>query len=176
MTLSIRMKSLSRCTVVPISLIAVVSIVSTAGASSTSSPKKNGAYLCQVIPRVDRLVVTRDAPGGQFRFTFSTVVTVASDKLAREVATSACGLPHIAHGVYHCPGEFAVSYELDFAIRGEKGMGGELIIANPTGCELVTGLGTTRSTALRPGFYRLLGKAMGLKHAGRVTFAGSFSS
>jgi len=179
MTLSIRMKSLSRCTVVPISLIAVVSLVSSASASSTSStsaPKKNGAYLCQVIPRVDRLVVTRDAPGGQFHFTFSTVVTVTSDKLAREVATSVCGLPHIAHGVYHCPAEFAVSYELDFAIRGEKGMGGELIVANPTGCELVTGLGTTRSTALRPGFYRLLGKAMGLKHAGRVTFAGSFSS
>lgn len=179
MTMSIRMKSLTRCTVVPLTLIAVVSLVSSASASSTSSttsPKKSEAYLCQVISRVDRLIVTRDAPGSQFRFTFRTVVTVTSAKLAQEVATSACGLPDVTGGVHSCPAEFAVSYKLDFAVRGEKGMGGEFIVANPTGCELVTGLGTTRSTSLRPGFYRLLGKAMGLKNAGRSTFAGSFSS
>jgi hypothetical protein len=173
------MRSLTRCAVVPISLIAALSLASSAGASSTSSatsPKKSEAYLCQVIPRVDRLIVTRDAPGNQFRFTFPTVVTVTSAKLAREVATSACGLPQVTHGVYYCPAEFAVSYKLDFVIRGEKGMGGEYLVANPTGCELVTGLVTARSTASRPGFYRLLGRAMGLQHAGRSTFAGSSSS
>ena len=173
-----RLKRLRRSAIVPLSMVAVALLATGAVASSTpsSASTKTAAYLCQVIPRVDRLIVTRDAPGVQFHFTFPAVVTVASAAMAQDVASSACALPEVTKGVYHCPAEFAVSYTLDFAVRGEKGMGGESIVANPTGCELVTGLGATRVCALRPGFYRLLGRAIGIKRAERSTFAGSFSS
>jgi hypothetical protein len=121
-------------------------------------------------------MVTRHAPHSQFRFTFPAVVTVNSAAAARAVATAACALPLASTFPHSCPAEFAVSYQLDFAVRGEKGMGGESIVLNPTGCELVTGLGAARMAGLRPSFYRILGNAMGVKHAGQPTFAGTFKS
>jgi hypothetical protein len=179
MTMETPMKWLARSAVAPISLIAALGLAACANASSTTTSTnastKSGAYLCQVLPRVDRLIVTRHAPGSQFRFTFPTVVTVRNASLARGIAASACNLPKLPGGE-HCPAGFAVSYHLDFAIRGEKGMGGETIVANPTGCETVVGLGVVRTTALTPSFYRQLGNAMGLKNAGRSRFAGTFQS
>ena len=132
------------------------------------------AYLCQVIPRVDRLIVTRHAPGNQFHFTFPAVVTVTNAAGARAVAASACALPDAPKGAQACPVEFAVSYHLVFAVRGEKGMGGEAIDVNPTGCQSVTGLGTVREAMSSIAFFRLLGSAMGLKNASYLTFRGVF--
>jgi len=179
MTMETPMKWLARSAAVPISLIAALGLAACANASSTTTSTiastKSGAYLCQVLPRVDRLIVTRHAPGSQFRFTFPTVVTVRNASLARDIAASACNLPKLPGGE-HCPAAFAVSYHLDFAVKGEKGMGGETIVANPTGCQTVVGLGVVRTTALTPSFYRQLGNAMGLKNAGRSRFAGTSQS
>lgn len=133
-------------------------------------------YLCRVLPRVDRLIVTRRAPGNQFVFTFPTVVTVTSASAARAVASSACSLPDVPAGSFRCPAEFAVSYHLVFAVRGEKGMGGEAIDAHPTGCQLVTGLGSVRTTRYHPGFYRILARAMGLRNAGYQSFTGTLNA
>jgi hypothetical protein len=83
-------------------------------------------------------------------------------------------LPDAPKGAQACPAEFAVSYHLVFAVRGEKGMGGEAIDVYPTGCQSVTGLGTVREVISRPAFYRLLGSAMGLKNANYRTFSGTF--
>lgn len=141
---------------------------------TTMAPSARTAYLCQVIPRVDRLIVTRHAPGNQFVFTFPAVVTVSSSSAAQAVAKAACALPDAPKGAQACPAEFAVSYHLVFAVRGEKGMGGEAIDVNPTGCQSVTGLGTVREAMSRPTFYRLLGGAMGLKNANYLTFRGAF--
>lgn len=138
-----------------------------------STSKKPAAYLCQVLPRVDRLIVTRRAPGNQFKFTFPTVMTVNSASAARAVASSACALPDFPPGVLHCPAAFAVSYHLDFAVKGEKGMGGEAIDLYPTGCPMVKGLGATRAPS--SSFYRLLASATGLKNYSSLPFRGAFT-
>jgi hypothetical protein len=56
---------------------------------------------------------------------------------------------------------------------GEKGMGGEAINLNPTGCHSVTGLGAVRTTAVSTGFYWLLGSAMKIENPGLLTFEGN---
>jgi hypothetical protein len=152
--------------------------------SACGSPSKSGptttatsartAYLCQVVPRVDRLIVTRHVPGNQFVFTFPAVVTVTSSSASQAVAKAACALPDAPKGAQACPVEFAISYHLVFAVRGEKGMGGEAIDVNPTGCQPVTGLGTVREAMSPVAFYQLLGNAMGLKNANYLTFRGAF--
>lgn len=168
-----------RCRVtVPVTLGAALLLSACGGPSSKISDlplkaRPYPAYLCQVIPRVDRLVVTRHAPGGQFVYTFPAAVNVTSASAAQAVAKSACALPDAPKGVQACPVEFAVSYHLVFAVRGEKGMGGEAIDVNPTGCQSVTGLGTVREAMAHPAFYRLLGNVMGLKNASYQTFQGA---
>ena len=150
--------------------------------SACGSPSKSGAtttsartaYLCQVAPRVDRLIVTRHVPGNQFVFTFPAVVTVTSSSASQAVAKVACALPDAPKGAQACPVEFAISYHLVFAVRGEKGIGGEAIDVNPTGCQPVTGLGTVREAMSPVAFYQLLGNAMGLKNANYLTFRGAF--
>ena len=147
--------------------------ISSSRGPTTTAPSAQTAYLCQVIPRVDRLIVTRHAPGNQFIFNFPAVVNVTSASSAQSVAKAACALPD-ASNTRLCPAEFAVSYHLVFAVRGEKGMGGEAIDANPTGCQWVTGLGMVREALSPVAFYRLLGNAMGLKNASDQTFRGVF--
>ena len=150
-----------------------VGLTAHAGASTTTTtaPSYGVAFLCDTLPRVDRLIVARHAPGSHFHFLFPAAFTVTNAAKARAVAKSACALPRLPGGE-HCPAEFPVSYNLDFAIQGEKGMGGEAINVYPTGCETVTGLGPVRTTAEHHRFFRLLGNAMGLKDAGYFTFAG----
>jgi hypothetical protein len=174
----ITMKRMRLRITIPV-VIAAALLLSACGSPSSSGPTTTGpsartAYLCQVIPRVNRLVVTRHAPGRQFVFTFPAVVTVTSASAAQAVAKSACALPDAPKGAQACPAEFAVSYHLVFAVRGEKGMGGEAIDVNPTGCQSVTGLGTVREVVSHPAFYRLLGNAMGLKNPSYLTFTGAF--
>jgi hypothetical protein len=146
----------------------------TTASDMTLKAKPQSAYLCQVLHRVDRLIVTREAPGNQFVFTFPAVVTVTSASEARAVATSSCALPDVPSGVFHCPAAFAVSYQLDFAVKGEKGMGGEAIDVYPTGCPMVKGLGPVRTPT--SAFYQLLARAMALGNVGGATFRGIFNS
>jgi hypothetical protein len=122
---------------------------------------------------VDRLIVTRKALGDRFFFTFPTVVTVTNAAAARAVAASACALPVAPKSLPTCPAAFFVSYHLVFAVKGEKGMGGEAINLHPTGCDSVTGLGTVRTTAVSTGFYWLVGSAMGLRNSGLRTIEGT---
>ena len=168
------MKWFRRVSIVAMSLVAGVGLSACGSSASTTptttSPTNQVAYLCQVIPRVDRLIVTRRAPGNQNHFTFPAVVTVTNAAAARAVAAAACALPEEPKGVRQCPAEFAISYNLDFAVKGEKGMGGEAININPTGCELVTGLGTVRTTSNSPHFYQSLGTAMGLRNPSYHSF------
>jgi hypothetical protein len=150
-------------------------------AGASASPKVSGAnsrvvsstaYLCTVVPEVDRLIVTRRAPDRYF-FTFPTIVTVKNAAAARAVAASACALPVAPKSLPTCPAAFFVSYHLVFAVQGEKGMGGEAINLNPTGCDSVTGLGHVRTTAVSTGFYWLLGSAMRIKNPGLPTIEGT---
>ena len=146
------------------------------GASTTSTSPIHIAHLCQVIPRVDRLVVTRRAPGDRFVFTFPAVVKVTNVGAAQAVATSACALSNASKSVPDCPAAFFVSYHLVFAVRGEKGMGGAAINVYPAGCQVVRGLGAVRTTAVGVGFYWVLGSAMGLRDASLHSFAGTLNT
>ncbi len=154
-------------------LLSACSSLSSSG-PTTTSPSTRTAYLRQVIPRVGRLVATRHALSDQFIFTFPTVVTITNVSSTQAVATAACALPDAPKGAQACPAEFAVSYHLVFAVRGEKGMGSESIDVNHIGCQSVTGLGAVREVISYPTFYRLLGNAMGLKNANSMTFRGVF--
>ena len=149
----------------------------TANVSDLGLRARTGSqYVCQVTTRVDRLRVTRVAPGDQVLFTFPPVVTVVNASAARAVARGACGLPNVPSGTFHCPAEFAVSYRLVFSVRGEKGMGAQAIVAHPTGCQNVTGFTHVRTTRYRPGFYTLLARAMGLRDGSYPTFLGALSA
>ena len=163
--------------VVPAALC--VSVLSSAYASAsptvsgpTSRAVSSTAYLCTVVPEVDRLIVTRRAPD-RYLFTFPATVTVTNAAAARAVASSACALPVPSKSLPTCPAAFFVSYHLVFAVKGEKGMGGEAINLNPTGCHSVTGLGAVRTTAPSTGFYWLLGSAMGIANPGLATIEGT---
>jgi len=138
-----------------------------------SKAKQPAAYLCQVLPHVDRLTVTRRALGNQFKFTFPTVVTVARASAPRAVASAACALPDFSSGVFHCPAAFAVTYQLAFAIKGDTGFGGEPVDLYATGCPMIKGLGAARAPS--PSFYRVLARALGLKSYSSSTFRGTFT-
>ncbi len=173
------MRWFRRSAIVPIALVTGLGLTacgsspSVALTTTSTAPSNQVTYLCHVIPRVHRLIVTRHTPGNQFHFTFPAVVTVTNAAAAQAVATSACALPDAPKGAQHCPAEFDVSYHLVFAVRGEKGLGGEAIDVNPTGCQRVTGLGTVREAISHPVFYQILGNAMGLKNANYMTFRGA---
>jgi hypothetical protein len=169
------MKWFTHCAGVSMSLVASLGLMACGSSPSVAStaPSKQTTYLCQVIPRVDRLIVTRQAQGDQFHFAFPGVVTVTNSAAARTVATSACALPDAPKGAQACPAEFAVSYHLVFAVRGKKGAAGEAIDVNPSGCQSVTGLGPVREAISHPSFFRILGKAMGLRNGSYRTFVGT---
>jgi hypothetical protein len=52
----------------------------------------------------------------------------------------------------------------------KKGIQGESVAFNPTGCETLTGLGANRWIEPQPGFYATLVTALGLHDASRSTF------
>jgi len=119
---------------------------------------------------VDGLKVTRHAPGNEFVFSFPAEVEVNNVAEARSVAAATCALADFPPGSFSCPVAFAISYQLDFAVRGEEGTGGDAATLDPTGCQMVTGLGATRVPS--SSFYKLLAEAMGLKHHGYRIFQG----
>jgi hypothetical protein len=121
---------------------------------------------------VDRLIVNRRAPD-RYIFTFPLTVTITNAAAARAVAASACALPVAPKNLPTCPAAFFVSYHLVFAVKGEKGMGGEAITLYPTGCHSVTGLGAVRTTAQSTGFYWLLGSAMRISNPGLPSIKGT---
>jgi hypothetical protein len=139
---------------------------------ATSRAVSQAAYLCTVVPKVDRLIVTRRAPD-RYSFTFPRIVTVSNAAAARAVAASACALPVAPTSLPTCPAAFFVSYHLVFAVKGEKGMGGEAINVDPAGCHSITGLGAVRTTAVSTGFYWLLGSAMRIANPGLPTIEGT---
>ncbi len=171
------MKAWRLAVLVPATLCAALLPHVCAGASPkisgvTSRTASSTAYLCTVIPKVDQLIVTRRAPD-QYLFTFPTIVTVTNAAAARAVAASACALPVAPNNLPTCPAAFFVSYHLDFAVKGEKGMGGEAINVDPAGCHSVTGLGAERTTSRSIGFYWLLGSAMRVSNPGLSTIQGT---
>jgi hypothetical protein len=135
--------------------------------SSTAEPA-----LCASITSLDRLVVSRnDAfPKNGFRFSFPTIVTVKDAAAVRGVARALCVLPKMPPGALHCPADWGITYQLVFSAKGRTFSPVRLAA---TGCQAVTGLGQARWVARSQGFWKTLGRAMGLPHPDNQVFAGS---
>jgi len=126
------------------------------------------------VAHLDRVVVRRtDAfPQNHLQFSFPAVVNVSQALSVRVVANALCALPKMPPGIFDCPADFGIAYDLTFSAGGQ---GFATVSLKPAGCEMVHGLGPTRWIIRTPGFWRVLGKAMGLE-ATRNTFAGTLPS
>jgi hypothetical protein len=137
-----------------------------------ANPTKSHPTLCESTSTLVELVVRRtDAfPQNRIVFSFPAIVSVHDPASVRQAALALCALPTMPSGVFACPADFGITYQLSFSARRYTFPS---ISAEPTGCEIVKGLGRDRWTAQTPAFWRTLGEAMGLTKPDRLTFAGS---
>lgn len=160
---------------------AAVGVASRGGVHSRPTlrePSLRGAKgLCEIAYDVNRLTVTRSKPLNPETFTFPATVVVSSASQVQAAARALCALPVMPKGVFSCPMDLGVVYTLRFAVSdGSSATQADPVTLDASGCETVRGLGATRWAATAPGFWRLLGDAMGLRSASRETFAGSLTS
>jgi hypothetical protein len=139
--------------------------------SARAGTMASGGGLCASAGRVDRLVVERvnQIPRNHERFTFPARVAVTDPREARTVARALCALPPMPSGTFNCPADLGIVYRLGFTADGRKL---PAVSAQATGCGGVRGLGRSAWTARSPGFWRLLGTAMGIPRPGNPAFAG----
>jgi len=142
--------------------------------SGTPSSSAASPTSCQEAAHVDRLVIRRNDPfpQNQIRFSFPAVVTVTEAASVRNTLEALCALPVMPHGTYNCPADFGVTYDL----RYSAGRPLAAVSIETSGCEVVHGLGATRWTIGTPGFWHVLGEAMGLPAPTLGTFAGTLPS
>jgi hypothetical protein len=88
--------------------------------------------------------------------------------LVQAVAKALCGLPTVKPGVYHCPADIGLDYNLSFSTKAQYF---SLLSVPATGCQWVDGLGSTRSVT--SSFWHTLGKAMGLAKPSYASFSGN---
>ena len=125
---------------------------------------------CQSVAYLNRLIVhrTNGNPQLHLRFPFPSVVFLTNASSVQDAAKALCALPKLPTGVLHCPGDIGLDYHLTFSGTSR---GFPTIVVPATGCQMVWGLGPTRWIARSPGFWRALGKAMGLVNATYATFS-----
>jgi hypothetical protein len=147
---------------------------SATGSASEVRSAGRGA-LCEAAGAVDRLVVSRvnSIPANHQHFSFPATVAVSDAGQARSIARALCALQPEPSGAMSCPGDFGVSYRLDFAAGGRSL---PPVTVEASGCEGVSGAGVARWTVDSPGFWGVLGTAMGLPHPGHAVFAGTMPS
>jgi hypothetical protein len=108
-------------------------------------------------------------PGGHQRaFRFPARVSITNASRARTVATAACRLPHFPPGVVNCPADVTLRYQLQFGTSDRRQL---RAIADPFGCQSVTGAGPIRRADST--FWRALGRAVGVTNATDATFTGT---
>ena len=92
--------------------------------------------------------------------------TVRNATKMRKVQRALCALPKQPKGIYNCPADFGISYR--FRFHDARGVL-PVVTADPTGCELVTGLGkATRWAATSPKFWTKLRRAIGITYTGGI--------
>jgi hypothetical protein len=143
-----------------------------AGVASTASPGGSRSDttldLCAVRSSIQEAVVARTNafPGNGLRFTFPAHVSITSRLRARTLASAVCGLPPLPTPAPKCPADLGVTYLVRF-------LGPNLRVSiRPYGCEVVSGAGPDRWAAPSPGFWRTLGRQMGMPTATLKTFQG----
>jgi len=137
-------------------------------ARSTTPVVVSNANLCSSVHRLGLLIVQRQPGDAARRFHFGPRVFADDSGAAGRVAVAMCELPRLPAGI-HCPPALAVSYRVYFGHRVNfhpVGLGtgsAELynsVTFNPTGCQVLRGLGQPRWIARHQSLYRVLGSAM----------------
>lgn len=130
-----------------------------------------GVALCANAAKVNRLVISRVSaiPQNHFHFAFPRGVTVSDPAKAQAVARALCALPLMAGGPVNCPNDSGIGYRLSFAADGR---GFPTVTAQATGCMQVLGVGATRSISRSPGFWTVLGQAIGIPHPSSTALRG----
>lgn len=144
---------------------------SPAASGSSGNAASNVSALCAASTRVDSLTVQRtDAlPGDHSRFAFPAKEKASSAPQAQSVAHSLCGLQQVPRTAAVCPADFGVTYQLNFAAGTHHFAP---VTMNPTGCDLVRGLGAPRA-ATSTTLWRTLGVAIGIPHPDKAAFSGT---
>jgi len=154
--------------------VAALACIVLAGCGHAAASDTNngaGTAACANATQIDRLTIDRLNPLHQdFHFVAPAQITVTGAHRAQTVARALCTLPPVGHGVYSCPADWGIRYQLRFAARHH---GFQPITIAATGCRTVIGLGPVRLISGVFGFWRVLGKAAGLDHASLTTFTGT---
>jgi hypothetical protein len=153
--------------------------------SRTASPAASATYhviptdshgLCSEIPAISGAKLHRivTLPQNHPQFSFPPIEAIDSATTAQGVARALCALPRVPKGaVFSCPMDAGVHYDVIFRVNGSR----TTVTVNPWGCEFTGGAMTPREADGPAGrsMWRTLGRAIGLRHATSVTFAGSIS-
>ena len=157
-----------------LSAVAALACMVLAGCGHAAASATNtgaGTAACANATHIDRLTVDRLNPLHQnFRFVAPAQITVTDARQAQAVARALCTLPPMGHGIYNCPADWGIRYQLRFAARHQWF---RPVTVAATGCRTVTGLGPARLVSGAFGFWSILGKAAGLGHASLTTFTGT---
>jgi len=141
------------------------------GHVAASTTTGAGTAACANVTHIDRLTIARLNPFHQnFRFVAPAQITVTDARQAQTVARALCALPPVGHGVYNCPADWGIRYQLRFAARHHWF---PPITIAASGCRMVTGLRPVRLISGVFGLWAVLGKAAGLGHASVTTFTGT---
>jgi hypothetical protein len=141
------------------------------GVASTASP--NGLRsdttldLCALRSSIQQAVVARTNafPSNRLSFSFPAHVSITSSLRARTIVSAICDLPAFP-GPRKCAVDFGVTYLVRF-------FGPNLRVAiDPFGCQTLSGAGPVRWAARSPGFWRALGRQIGMPAANLKTFQG----
>ena len=145
-------------------------------ASSLRPESSSGLGLCQLSSKVNRLTVTRSRNANSISLVFPATVRSSDKARVQALARALCALPKPPSTTMYCVADFGVRYSLQFreylGIEAVAEPVARVVVVDPSGCEFVIGLGSTRWTDTRPQFWTLLGAAVGLPHATRTTFTG----
>lgn len=143
----------------------------TTGPVQGSVPVGTGPALCAGVSQLRSLTVTRVVTlPNHLRFTFPARVRVTAPVRVRAVATAACQSPQMPRVMMTCPADFGVSYRLAFATAGRAYPD---VTAAATGCAKLAGLESIRQA--QPGFWVILGRAMGVAAPDSQAFTGHHS-
>ena len=158
-------------------LLAAMFVLAACGSAAGGDPGPSrpasaaDSTVCGSVPALDRLVVHRsDAfPQNHMRFSFPAEVTVTDAAQVRAAARALCSLPKMPSGTFACPADLGIVYHLAFFAGGRAF---PTVEVDATGCESVRGLGPVRWVARSPGFWSILGRAMGLSSPSNAMFRG----
>ena len=154
--------------------LAVIGLCCLFGVGITSMASPSGSRsdatldLCAVRSSIQQAVVVRTNafPSNSLRFTFPAHVSITSKLRARTLASAVCGLQSLPTPAPKCPADRGVTYLVRF-------VGPNLRVSiRPYGCEFVSGAGPDRWVVFSPGFWRTLGRQMGMPTANLKTFQG----